>query len=41
MDLADQETRKKKELHVILRNFEQEDDETCDSLKEKVDNIAH
>ncbi|DBA75768.1 TPA: hypothetical protein ACH3X1_010179 [Trebouxia sp. C0004] len=36
-DLADQEARKKKELNAVLRNFEQEEDETPDSLKEKVD----
>ncbi|DBA77161.1 TPA: hypothetical protein ACH3X1_009735 [Trebouxia sp. C0004] len=36
-DLADQEARKKKELNAVLRNFEQEEDETPDCLKEKVD----
>jgi len=36
-DLADQEARKKKELNAVLRNFEQEEDETPDTSKEKVD----
>ena len=36
-DLADQEARKKKELNAVLRNFEQEEDETPGTLKEKVD----
>ncbi len=36
-DLADQEARKKKEVNAVLRNFEQEEGETSDSLKEKVD----
>jgi len=36
-DLADQEARKKKEVNAVLRNFGQEEDETPDCLKEKVD----
>ena len=35
--LADQAARKKKELNAVLRNFEQEEDKTSDTLKEKVD----
>ncbi len=31
-DLADQEARKKMELNAVLRNFEQEEDETPDTL---------
>ena len=38
-DLADQEARKKKEVNAVLRNFEQEEGETPDSLKEKVDTL--
>lgn len=36
-DLADQEARKKKEVNAVLRNLEQEEGETPDSLKEKMD----
>lgn len=36
-DLADQEARKKKEVNAVLRNFEQEEGETPDFFKEKVD----
>ena len=38
-DLADVEARKKKELNAVLRNFEQEEEETPESLKEKVDEL--
>ena len=38
-DEADQGARKQKELNAVLRNFEQEEGETSDSLKEKVDEL--
>ncbi len=34
-DLADQEARKKKVLNAVLRNFEQEEDETPDTSKDR------
>ena len=39
MDLADKEARKTKELNAVLRNFEQEEEETSDSLQVKVDEL--
>ncbi len=38
-DLADVEARKKKELNFVLRKFEQEEAETSESLKEKMDEL--
>ena len=39
LDLADQEARNKKELNAVFRNFEQEEDETAESLQLKVDEL--
>lgn len=40
-DLADAEVRKKKELNAVLRNLEQEEEETPDNLKKKVDELLN
>ena len=39
LDLADQEARNKKELNAVLRNLEQEEHETAESLQLKVDEL--
>ena len=39
LDLADQEARNKKELNAALRNLEQVEDETAESLQLKVDEL--